>query len=316
MTCLIVVHRAPPYACRWQIPDPQAMKTNMHDAIRADVSDLLGLRITRVANLSGSSFEDSFIAFAADERFFVKMGTCTARLDAEFDGLRCLAETGTARIPKAIAVGQADAGSYLITEYLDLSGPRQGSFEQLGRLLSELHQVTTESHGWNRDNFIGATRQPNGWLDNWPEFFREQRLRHQLRLARQNGHLGAIQSLGERIASNLQDILGGHAPKPSLLHGDLWSGNCGFDEHGQPVIYDPAIYFGDREAELAMTRLFGGYPPEFYRAYEQSWPLAPNHKSRFDLYNLYHMLNHLNLFGEPYLRQTENLMRRIASNFL
>jgi protein-ribulosamine 3-kinase len=215
---------------------------------------------------------------------------------AEADGLGALRAIGV-RAPEPLAHGVAGGRAYLLLEQLDLTGRRD--FAALGRMLADAHRRPGPRFGWQRDNYIGSTPQDNGWSDNWLEFWRERRLRPQLELAKSNGF--AMQAPPLRA-------LDGHDPAPCLLHGDLWSGNAGFTPLG-PVVFDPAVYYGDREADLAMTELFGGFPREFYRAYEQAFPLDPGYAKRKHLYNLYHLLNHLNLFGGGYLGQVESTLR-------
>ncbi|OOY41228.1 hypothetical protein BOV91_12580, partial [Solemya velum gill symbiont] len=166
-----------------------------------------------------------------------------------------------------------------------------------------MHRKTADAFGWNLDNTIGSTPQLNDWNKSWINFWREQRLGYQLQLA---GHQGSLQRQGEKLLESFH-LLIDHAPQPSLLHGDLWGGNIGYDDSGNPVIFDPALYFGDREADIAMTELFGGFGREFYAAYNAAWPLDAGYPIRKKLYNLYHILNHLNLFGSGYLGQAEGM---------
>jgi protein-ribulosamine 3-kinase len=184
---------------------------------------------------------------------------------------------------------------FILLEQLELR--RNGDWAALARMLAKLHRTTGPRFGWHRDNWIGATPQSNAWCDDWSEFWQERRIRPQLERARKNGFV-----LPE--PPRLKD----HAPIPSLLHGDLWSGNAGFIDEG-PVIFDPAVYYGDREADLAMTELFGGFPARFYDAYNQAFPLDEGYERRKPLYNLYHLLNHLNIFGEGYLAQVRATLR-------
>jgi protein-ribulosamine 3-kinase len=215
---------------------------------------------------------------------------------AESEGLVALRASGM-RAPEPVAHGVAGGRAYLLLEYLDLGGPRD--FAALGRMLAQAHREPGPRYGWHRDNYIGATAQRNGWCDEWSEFWMERRLRPQLELARRNGFSPSIPSL---------KLLDGHQPRASLLHGDLWSGNAGFTAAG-PVVFDPAVYYGDREADLAMTELFGGFPRAFYDAYSAVLPLASGYETRKHFYNLYHLLNHLNLFGAGYLGQLEATLR-------
>jgi fructosamine-3-kinase len=223
----------------------------------------------------------------------------------EAEGLRALRAAG-ARAPRPIKHGAEGDSAYLVMEWLDLGA--RGDFAALGRMLAQLHRNEGARFGWDEDNFIGATPQRNGWCESWPEFWRERRLRPQLELARRNGHAFKMVAV--------EKLLQGHTPGPSLLHGDLWSGNAGFlltgENAGSPVLFDPAVYYGDREADLAMTELFGGFPREFYSAYEKAWPLDAGYAKRKHLYNLYHLLNHLNLFGGGYLGQVKKTLGLLA----
>jgi protein-ribulosamine 3-kinase len=210
---------------------------------------------------------------------------------AEADGLEALRPH--IRVPKVLDLGIKDDKAFILLEYLDLRGG--GDYAALGRMLAAMHRQTGPRFGWARDNYIGPSPQQNGWCDDWTEFWRTRRMQPQLELAKRNGFELKEPSL---------DLLSNHRPQPSLLHGDLWSGNAGFAADG-PVLYDPAVYYGDRETDLAMTELFGGFPREFYQAYNEVFPLAQGYGKRKHLYNLYHLLNHLNLFGGGYLGQVK-----------
>jgi protein-ribulosamine 3-kinase len=196
--------------------------------------------------------------------------------------------------------GIRNGKAFIFLEHLDLRG--RGDFAQLGRMLAALHRQTGPGFGWARDNYIGLGLQQNGWREDWLEFWREHRMRPQIGLAKKNGFAVEMPRL---------TLLENHRPQPSLLHGDLWSGNAGFIAEG-PVVFDPAVYYGDREADLAMTELFGGFPQEFYRAYDEAFPLSPGYEQRKHLYNLYHLLNHLNIFGGGYLAQVKATLSLLA----
>jgi protein-ribulosamine 3-kinase len=248
--------------------------------------------------------------------YFVKTNraACIALFESESDGLAALAATATLRVPRPICRGVDGDTAYLVLELLDLGGRADGA--RAGRALADLHRAGAgnRSHGfgWHRDNFIGATPQSNTPDTDWVRFWRERRLAPQLAVAATNGQSRGIERSGERLLAGL-DALIGHRPPPSLLHGDLWGGNLGYLPGGEPAIYDPAVYYGDREADLAMTELFGGFGPDFYAAYRESWPLDPGYAIRRQLYNLYHILNHLNLFGGGYLAQARNLIDRLLA---
>jgi protein-ribulosamine 3-kinase len=220
---------------------------------------------------------------------------------AEADGLRALRAAGC-RAPEPLAHGSMSAGAYLLLEFVELRA--RGDFAALGTMLAAMHRSQSERFGWPRDNYIGSTPQPNGWCESWIQFWRERRLEPQLALAASNGYRIDVPPVWR--------LLEGHEPPRSLLHGDLWSGNAAFLPGGAPVLFDPAVYYGDREADLAMAELFGGFPREFHAAYNAAWPLAPGYERRKHLYNLYHLLNHLNLFGGGYLAQVRSVLRLLA----
>jgi protein-ribulosamine 3-kinase len=246
--------------------------------------------------------------------FFVKLNEARrlGMFSAEAEGLGALARAGCLRVPEPVCHGTVGNQAFLVLEYLELGRPGPDGPARAGRQLAALHRVTQPQFGWHRDNTIGDTPQPNDPLDDWVAFWRGPRLGFQLELAARNGYRGRLQSQGERLLAGLEGFLD-HAPVPSLLHGDLWSGNLGYDQDGAPVIYDPAVYFGDREADLAMTELFGGFPEAFYAAYREAWPLDPGYRTRRTLYNLYHILNHLNLFGGGYLGQAQGMLDRLLA---
>jgi fructosamine-3-kinase len=176
-----------------------------------------------------------------------------------------------------------------------------------------MHRQTGESFGFHRDNYIGATVQPNQLAEDWGSFFRNQRIAFQLNLAQQNGAPGRLLDSGRQLLGRLPACFDNYHPVPSLLHGDLWGGNWGATPAGEPVIFDPAVYYGDRETDLAMTELFGGFDERFYQSYRQSWPLDPGYETRKVLYNLYHILNHYNLFGGGYAAQAEGMIDRLLA---
>jgi fructosamine-3-kinase len=232
------------------------------------------------------------------------------RLEAEADGLARLAEAGAVRVPRVLGMGASATECWLELERFELREPDRRAEERLGAELARLHAVTGPSFGLDRDNAIGASPQPNGPAGDWVAFWRERRLGFQLELAARNGYGGRLQERGAQLLESLPALLARHRPRPSLLHGDLWAGNHGMLADGTPVVFDPAVYYGDREADLAMTRLFGGFGPRFYAAYEAAWPLPAGARERVALYELYHVLNHLNLFGGGYLAQAEVLIER------
>jgi protein-ribulosamine 3-kinase len=232
---------------------------------------------------------------------FVKRaaGTLADALVCEADGLRALAATATIRVPRVVDVQIDAAGGCLVLEWLHRAQPPRGP--------------RGERFGWHRDNWIGGTRQANGFCDDWCTFFRDRRLAPQFALAFDNGYRDELAQDGGRLLSRIGELLHDHAPVPSIVHGDLWSGNAGMLATGEPCVFDPAVYVGDREVDLAMAELFGGFAPGFAAAYASAWPLAPGYPLRRDLYNLYHLLNHLNLFGAGYLSRTRATLTRLLA---
>ena len=231
--------------------------------------------------------------------------------EAEAEGLAELKKAGAIRVPEVYDVGTDADGAYIEMERLEFERGGERDAATLGAGLAALHRHTADVHGWHRDNTIGPTPQYNRQTRDWVEFFRTHRLQFQLDLAARKGYSGELQDLGNRLAERLGELFEAYDPVPSLLHGDLWAGNWGVAD-GVPVIFDPAVYYGDRETDIAMTRLFGGFGGAFYRAYERAWPLAPGSTERLELYKLYHVLNHLNLFGAGYLNQALAILRRLT----
>jgi len=230
---------------------------------------------------------------------FLKEGA-PARADAfaaEADGLDALRPH--IRVPRVLERGLRNGKAFILLEPLDL---RPGDYAALGRALATLHHQSGPRFGWARDNYIGLSPQQNGWCDDWLEFWVTRRMEPQISWAREKGF---------DVSMPPMRLLEKHKPQPALLHGDLWSGNAGFTAAG-PVIFDPAVYYGDRETDLAMTELFGGFPRAFYRAYDEAFPLEPGYEKRKHLYNLYHLLNHLNIFGGGYQGQVKQTLRLLA----
>lgn len=252
--------------------------------------------------VSGGDISSAWRLDAFNQSIFLKTGPSSSyeMFAAEAEGLSELAQANAVRVPAALAFGEHAGSAFVALEWLQLDNADSTCERLLGQQLAALHRTTRPRCGWHRDNTIGLTPQHNPWSDDWIEFYREHRLGYQFELAASNGFTGALQREGARLLKRLPIFFENYSPVESLLHGDLWSGNWACSE-GQPVIFDPAVYYGDRETDLAMTRLFGGFGNAFYEAYESSWPLQPGYRERMDLYQLYHVLNHLNLFGSGYL---------------
>jgi fructosamine-3-kinase len=312
-------------------PAPEAQEAALDPATRNGADTVLPMRddapwqsaaaariggrpdAARWADLGGTSLGGTWRLDLGPGRYFVKTRAASLlpALDAEAAGLRELARAGAIRVPAPVASGAAGDAAFLALEWLDIgSGGRDST---LGRALAELHRVTAPRFGWHRDNTIGTTPQDNAWTDDWAIFFRDRRIAPQLALAKRNGHRGRLERDGATLLATIPDLLAGHAPVASLLHGDLWSGNAARLVSGEPAIYDPAVYFGDRETDLAMTELFGGFDADFYAAYRAAWPVDAGYPVRRTLYNLYHVLNHLNLFGGGYRAQAEAMIGQLLA---
>jgi protein-ribulosamine 3-kinase len=271
--------------------------------------------LERKESVSGGDINAAWRIEGGGRAFFVKVNA-PERLpmfEAEAAGLAEIARSGTIRVPQPVCSGAGSDASWLVLEYIGLNRAGGRCMRELGHRLALLHKVTNERFGWSRDNTIGATPQVNTPGGDWIAFWREHRLRFQLDLAARNGYRGRLQQQGARLLETLPAFFSGYAPIPSLLHGDLWGGNAGCDSESGPVIYDPAVYYGDREADIAMTELFGGFGSEFYSGYREAFPLEAGYVTRKHLYNLYHVLNHLNLFGGGYGAQAERMIERLLA---
>ena len=270
--------------------------------------------VCSATSVSGGSINEAFrLEGTNGECYFLKLNDARhyPMFEAEAAGLEAITTTNTVRVPQPIVHGIAGQQSYLVMEYLELSS--RGDARLFGEQLAALHRCKGKAFGFAQDNFIGTTLQPNGWKDSWIDFWRKQRLGFQLQIAAEKGYVSQLQSQGEKLLDALPSYFDGYTPQPSLLHGDLWCGNHAYLAKGSPAIFDPAAYYGDRECDLAMTELFGGFSADFYTAYRGSWPLDRGYASRRDLYNLYHILNHANIFGGGYVRQAEQLMQKLLA---
>lgn len=235
------------------------------------------------------------------------------RLQAEREGLDALRAAGAVRVPQVLEAGRDDDRAWLLLEWMELVPLAGAAAASLGTGLAALHRIERERFGWERDNYIGGSAQANGWSDDWLAFWQDRRLMAQLRLAARNRLPSRLMDRGERLAADCGAFFRNYAPAKSLLHGDLWGGNAGALAGGAPVIFDPAVYVGDREADVAMTTLFGGFPADFHSAYSAAWPLDDGFRVRRDFYNLYHVLNHANLFAGGYVRQSQDLVERLIA---
>lgn len=267
-------------------------------------------------SVGGGCINQGYSVIGDTDTYFLKLNQATRveMFEAEALGLKQMLETQTIRVPKPICCGTAGDSAYIVMEWLEFGGGGDTqAWEEMGRQLARMHQAKSsqlsgkEGFGWDMNNTIGSTPQINTWTSNWAEFFAEHRLGYQFKLARRRGgHFPQY----ERLLARVPQLLN-HQPQPSLVHGDLWGGNAAVTKAGEPVILDPATYVGDREVDMAMTELFGGFPAAFYRGYNEVWLLDSGYKNRKTLYNLYHILNHFNLFGGGYASQAARMVEQI-----
>ena len=288
-----------------------------YSAIAGRIQESTGIPFTlkQYRPVAGGCINRAALLEGTGERYFVKLNqpALLTMFEAEVQGLEAIQLSGTVRVPTPICWGTERDVAYLVLEYVAMGRGLPKAFRVFGELLANLHQTTASQFGWHLNNTIGATPQVNTYTDSWVEFFREHRLGYQLQLAQDNGLPKSALTAGEYLLQDLDNFFETYKPAPSLLHGDLWAGNFSVDEDGQPVVFDPAVYFGDRETDLAMTELFGGFERGFYDSYADVWSLDEGYRVRKTLYNLYHVLNHFNLFGGGYGAQAQNMIQRLLS---
>ena len=262
-------------------------------------------------SVSGGCINQGYAVSDGRLTYFVKLNQVSqvAMFEAEMLGLRQMFDTKTIRVPQPLCWGTAGNSSYIVLEWLEMGGGNSQSWREMGRKLAMLHKATSEKgFGWEMNNTIGSTPQINTWMDNWGEFYVKYRLGYQFQLARKRGGNFPLQ---EKLLTVIPELLANHQVQPALVHGDLWGGNAGCTVLGEPVIFDPATYFADREVDVAMTELFGGFPTAFYQGYEDVFPLDGGYEQRKIIYNLYHILNHFNLFGGGYGSQANRMIEEI-----
>lgn len=293
------------------------LSENLTAKLNQALQDLQGnhCQIISISSCHGGDIHQAYQLHTTEGNFFLKVATQAQfpLLKTEANSLKKLAATQSLLVPQVLAISsQHSEQAWLLLEFLSLS--HQGDDAQRGRDLALMHHQihhAAQPFGWEEDNFIGHTAQINTWRSDWVSFYAENRLQPQLQLALKNGASSALFDLGQQIMAQLPRFFEHYQPKASPLHGDLWGGNSAFLTSGEAVIFDPASYYGDRETDLAMTELFGGFSDEFYRGYQSVFPLDSGYAQRKPLYNLYHILNHYNLFGGGYLSQAQRLMKQL-----
>ncbi len=286
----------------------------MWQTIAKEISKATGkeFEVKETRSVGGGCINQGYKIQSLDRQYFVKLNQASLveMFVAEALGLKQMHQTQTLTIPYPVCWGTVGNSCYIVLEWLELGGRSNSeAWSKMGRQLAQMHQQGTSSRfGWKMNNTIGSTPQINTWMDNWGDFFAEQRIGYQLRLAKTRG--GNFPDT-DRVIAAVKEHLADREPVPSIVHGDLWSGNASVTVDGEPVIFDPATYYGDRETDIAMTELFGGFPQSFYQGYNQQWELDSGYKKRKNIYNLYHILNHFNLFGGGYGSQANSMIRKI-----
>jgi protein-ribulosamine 3-kinase len=273
------------------------------------------LKNYRLNSIGGGSINDAYQLQSGQQSYFIKLNRpqLSAMFEAEALGLEEMRALNCVRIPEVICHGQTAEHSYIVLEYIKLGNLRGQASQRLGIQLAQLHRHSQPYYGWQINNTIGSTPQHNNREHDWMSFWQQHRLGQQLKFASKNGFGSRLQDKGELLLENLHLFFETYTPLPALLHGDLWGGNAGVDPQGNPVIFDPACYYGDRETDIAMTELFGGFGADFFATYQTEYPLDSGYKTRKTLYNLYHILNHINLFGSSYVGQAEDMLEKLLS---
>ena len=286
---------------------------SLSNKITVSVENFRGLRVKKAESLSGGCISNAYkVTFEDDNSFLIKVNenSPTDMFTKEAHGLKELRKAKAIKVPDVILYEE----KFILLDYIDSGTKKKNFYEEFGRKFAQLHKFTAGEFGFYEDNYIGSTPQMNindeNTSKNWTSFYFNMRLLYQFRLAEKKGYADrSLRDAFKTIGDKIESILEGSSEKPSLLHGDLWSGNYMTDENGESCLIDPAVYYGNREADLAMTKLFGGFPSSFYNAYNEVLPLDEGWKYRENIYMLYHVLNHLNLFGSGYYAHALSLMK-------
>lgn len=286
---------------------------SLRDEIKSEVGSRLGIKIIKTENLSGGCISNAYkVISESGDNFFLKVNDSvpSGMFKTEADGLSELGKANTIKVPEV----KIYSDNFIVTEFIQPGKKSTAFFQNFGRNFALLHKYKGVTFGFYEDNYIGSNPQKNltegNEGTNWTAFYLNKRLLFQLSLCEQNGYTTAeLRKYFRKLEDKIEDILKDSIEEPALLHGDLWSGNYMINRDGEACIIDPAVYYGHREADLAMTKLFGGYPEEFYKSYNEIYPLEDGWDYRENIYKLYHVLNHLNLFGTGYYPQSISLLK-------
>ncbi|WP_413168358.1 fructosamine kinase family protein [Capilliphycus salinus ALCB114379] len=292
----------------------------MWDKIAEQIGQATGekFQVSDSRSVGGGCINQGYRLTDGDRSYFIKLNKASeiGMFEAEALGVKQMWETDTIRVPKPICWGTEGNSAYIVMEWVEMGGrSNTEAMKEMGRKLAMMHQWSPGDNypgkhqfGWEINNTIGSTPQINTWTENWAEFWATHRIGYQVKLAKRRG--GQFEQ-AEVLIEKIPELLADHQPKPSLVHGDLWGGNASVTAEGEPVIFDPATYYGDREVDLAMTELFGSFSGAFYQGYNEVFPVDPGYERRKTLYNLYHILNHFNLFGGGYGSQANRMIQQI-----
>ncbi len=284
----------------------------MTSKLQNHLSELFQTKIKTIRSLSGGSISSAYLVETSFQKYFLKVNSkpdAIAMFSAEKQGLEAITQTKTIATPKVFRSEKWENGGFLLMEFIQAKRPNSTDFQRLGEQLAKLHQNTNSEFGWENSNFIGSLLQSNQKQTDWTTFYLEERIFPQLELA-QNQGLMTDKDFPDRskMYSICQELF--QNTKPSLLHGDLWNGNFVIAENGTPYLIDPAVYFGDVEVDIAMSKLFGGFGEDFYQAYRQVFPVDKYKFQKLDLYQLYYLLVHLNLFGSSYYASCRSILQK------
>ena len=285
----------------------------LNNKIKSKIENILDSQITGMNSLSGGCISSSYKVKTKDgNSYFLKYNYSSGSdmFLTEAHGLQELDKPGVITIPKVISFDK----EFILLDLIENSGRSKNFSEDFGRKFAVLHKFNNEKYGFYEDNYIGSNPQlnipDNDEEKNWTKFYFQKRILYQFHLAEKSGNSTSdLRSSISQLENKIDLIVTDNSEKPSLLHGDLWGGNYMVDKNGFACLIDPAVYYGNREADLAMTKLFGGFDSEFYRAYNEEFPLPDGYDYRENIYKLYHVLNHLNLFGSGYYSQAISLIK-------
>ncbi|WP_034043983.1 fructosamine kinase family protein [Wocania ichthyoenteri] len=279
--------------------------------LKSHLSNRLNQTITKVSSVSGGDISQAYKIDTANNSYFLKLNSASTlnMFQTEAYGLDLIAKTNTIKTPKVLAFDSFENSAFLLMDFVESKRATTEDFKLLGEQLATLHKCSSDNFGLDKDNYIGSLPQSNSAHKNWVEFYTHERLLPQLELAKQKGLLSVAECPSEQHIKNQLELLF-KGIKPSLLHGDLWSGNYLISKNGEPYLIDPAVYYGHNEVDIAMTKLFGGFGESFYESYHSYYPLDENTSARIDIYQLYYLLVHLNLFGSSYYSSVKSILQK------